>query len=238
MGVKVLPDPNPPDPYKDCPGVVFLGTPTLALTTDEVLGFLAFYLKTAFGPRLLTFGSSETVKKQQRHLFRAAMLSWIQLNGPKDKDGRLARAVSCIHFITEQTQSQFRIRGCSNQTKDPSGLCHYHNKPGVLTLLNEGVLRYIETVESGEAYWTAKSEEASEQQRAEQRKRQEALDAERQRREDKWKATAATVHYTATDCQIYLLLDLGVSAHELQGITKEAASAMIENILDKLHSPP
>ena len=114
------------------------------------------------------------------------MLSWVQLNGPKDKDGRLAKAVSCIRFITEQTKSEFRIGRCSKQTKDPSGLCHYHNNPGVPTLLNEGILKYIETVEGTEAYWIAKSEEtskkANEQQRTERRKRQEALDAERQRR--------------------------------------------------------
>jgi len=240
LGVKVLPDPNPLDPFKDCPGVVFFGTPSLTLSRDEVLGFLAYYLKTPFGPRLLTMGSSETVNKQRRHVFRAAMLSWVQLNEPKDKDGRLAKAVTCIHFITEQTKSEFRIGRCSKQTKDPSGLCHYHNKPGVPTLLNEGILKYIETLEGSETYWIAKSEEASkkanEQERAERQKRQEALDAERQRREDKWKGTAATIQYTATDRQIYVLLDLGVSAHELQGITKEVASAMIHSILDKLHS--
>jgi hypothetical protein len=241
IGVKVSQDPNPPDPFKDCHGVVFLGTPRLALSKDEVLGFLAHYLKTPFGPRLLTMGSSETVNKQRLNVFCAAMLSWVQLNDRKDQDGRLAKSVCCIHFITEQTKSVFRIGRCSKQTKDPSGLCHYHNKPGAPTLLNEGVLKYIETVEGSEAYWSAKSEEASEkadeQQRAERRKRQEALDAERQRREDKWKGTAATIHYTATDRQIYLLLDLGESAQELQGITKEAASAMIDSILDKLHSP-
>ncbi len=238
VGVKVSPDPNPPDPHKDCPGVVFLGDPSSfpILSTDEVLGFLAYFLKTPFGPQLLTMGGSETVNERRRFLFRAAMLAWVRLNGPKDKDGRLVKAVSCIHFITEQTQSQFKIRGCSSPTRDPSGLCHRHKKPGVLTLLNEGVLEYIRTVEADEAYWIAKSEEANERQRAETRERREALDAERQRREDKWKSTAATIHYAATDRQIYLLLDLGASVQELEGITKEAASAMIGSILDKLHS--
>ena len=57
--MKVSSDPNPLDPFKDCPGVVFFGTPSLTLSRDEVLGFLAYYLKTPFGPRLLTMGGSE-----------------------------------------------------------------------------------------------------------------------------------------------------------------------------------
>jgi hypothetical protein len=236
VGVKVSPDPAPPNPLEDCPGFVFFGTLHLTLSTDEVLGFLAYSLKTPFGPRLLTLGSNATVNKRRLFVFRAAMLSWVQLNGPRDKEGRLEKAVSCIHLITEQTQTQYRIRGCSNRTKDPCGLCHHHNRPGALTLLNEGVLEYISIVEASEAQWAAKAKEADEQRYAERRKRQEELDAERQRREDKWKSTAATIHYTATDRQIHLLLDLGAGVHELEGTTKEAATVMIDSILDKLHS--
>ena len=147
LGVKVSPDPNP-EPFKGGAGVVFFGTVYVTLSAEEIRAFLSYYLNTSTGARLLTLGSNSTVNERRLFVFRAAMYSWAQLNGPRDKTGKLAKAAPCICLITGQTQHKQSIQGCSNRTKDPCGLCHYHNKPGVPTLLNESILEYIGIVEA------------------------------------------------------------------------------------------
>jgi hypothetical protein len=231
VGVKVSPDPDAE--AHGCPG-------HLAASTDEVRALVAYYLKTPVGPRVLTMGDNQLVNLYRLHVFRAALDAWRHLIGPRDKSGRLLGGMRCIHLITGETRSEWRIWKCNNLTRDPCGLCHRHKKPGALTLLNDGILEYIRTAEAHEAPEAVQARRDAEQERcdadrakrnAERDRREAKREAERGRREAKWRDIAAGIHYGATNRQIYLLLDLGTGPEQLEGIGKAEASGLIDRLL-------
>lgn len=173
------------------------------VNSDEVCRFLKFYVNTPVGPAML--------RKKRTIEVEHSMAQWQLMNGPKAQDGKLKQAIPCGGFTLDG-------RGCTKYTKHPSGLCPNHRKPGALTMWNHE--------------WVSGETQRAQAER-ERESRQAQIDGDRRRREAKWKSVAGKITYSATDRQIYLLLDLGVPPRELQGIDKQGASRLIDDLLKK-----
>jgi hypothetical protein len=104
---------------------------TVDATRDEVRAFLRFYLKTPIGPTILTFSQHGEINCRRLHVVNSTLEAWRTIHGPRDKHGRLKNSVRCIAW-TESEGPRGQI--CGKYTKDPTGLCHFHNTPSAGTL--------------------------------------------------------------------------------------------------------
>lgn len=197
----------------------------ITASRNELGPFFKFFLKCPIGTRVLTFGAHERVNEKRIKALTYSFDAWRRLGGPRDKGERLKEALYCIAYVET---GYVAWDGCSNRTKDPSGLCHHHNHPGAKTLWNYDPFQQMDAlwsdIEEG-----AKEEAAS--RRDEGARQTEELDEERRRRKARWQDVAATLRYTATDRQVYFLLELGAAPSQLIGITKKEASLLIDKML-------
>ncbi len=132
---------------------------------------------------------------------------WQRLNGPQDKYGKLKDSIQCIGFNNGQVR-------CANMTKSVSGRCRHHTHADASTIWNTD--------------WYSETEESLRVQKM----RSEHIERQRIERKLKWEAIAKNIVYTATDRQIYLLLDLGATPRRLNNIDKRGASLLIDKLLN------
>lgn len=207
-------------------------------TPEELKAFFKSYLISPIGVRVLTFGSRDDISKRRLHVLRCAFETWRQISAARTKDGHLRAAVRCNAYTIECSFKNYDVANhCSNRTKNSSGLCHLHQH-AVTTIWNYEPFSRIEaywdqTVIEVEEIVQSKREEA-ERQKAEAAQRLIELEKEREQRKTKWQHVAATFPFTATERQIYYLLDLGARPEQLRGITNAEASDLIKRMIGKV----
>lgn len=96
---------------------------------EKIKLFLTFFLKTPVGPEMFLKEQRLSELEGWGSDLNQMIWAWESLQQPLDDDGQLQTGISCIGRDVDGFQ-------CSNVTKDPSGLCHVHNKPDAKTLLN------------------------------------------------------------------------------------------------------
>jgi hypothetical protein len=186
--------------------------------------FVREYLRSSVGMKVVASTWNAKVTFMRDMTIRHTFAAWLGQRGPLDKNGRLRKAMYCIGYAKDEYDSWF---SCQNRTKNPSGRCHHHDGPDVKTLFNyETVTTYEQHEQWQEKYQTWADDRY--------RERNLQIEDERAQREKKWSPIASNLSYTATDRQIYFLLDLGVKPHDLEGIDRQQASIMIQDILDKM----
>ncbi|MEX2138498.1 MAG: hypothetical protein WD894_04510 [Pirellulales bacterium] len=203
-------------------------------TRDEVRQFLRFYVKTQIGPAVLTFGRHDDVNRRRLGMVNRCLTAWRMITGPRDKNGRFKFGVRCIAW-TECDVPRGHL--CWNITKDPSALCHVHNKPSARTLWNfdpfldeEATASYREAISAIESAQQAEWQVQENARVAEEQRQREADNAAW---EAKWRPVAARIRHNATERQIFYLLELGAKPSELEGIDKRRASEMIDRLNDE-----
>lgn len=203
-------------------------------TRDEVRAFLRFYLKTQIGPTILTFSQHGEINCHRLHVINMSLEAWRKISGPRDKSGRLKNSVRCIAW-TEGEGPGGHV--CGKFTKDPTGLCHLHNKPNARTLWTFDPFREMDSrrdqIKAASAIINAQAAvwEAHEKAREAEEKRQR--EADNAAWEAKWRPIATRIRHDATERQIFYLLELGAKPHELEGIDKRRASEMIDRLNDE-----
>lgn len=130
------------------------------------------------------------------------MAMWQRMNGSTDSDGNLLEPMPSQGFTKKN-------RACGKDTRDPSGLCATHRNSSKTTWATEW--EYFDLADLT----------------PESRK-----ELNREVRARKWADVAASINCTATNPQVCLLLDLGISAADLEGISKAQASELIDQTLN------
>jgi hypothetical protein len=196
---------------------------TISATREEVRQFLHFYIKSAVGPSMFTFGRSGYRNRIRLQTVNESLDAWRAINGKRDKHGRLKQSVICICYTTSTDRSR-----CANRTKDPLGLCHVHKNPDALTLWNHECFSArdaaYELLVQMANYFENQAGDISEEHTS-QRLSNDAWG-------EKWRPIVSTIRYTATDRQIFYLLELGANPNDLQGIDRDRAHALIEQLLE------
>ena len=196
--------------------------------------FFKFFLRTPIGPMVLIFGPSEWVNLSSCELISKAFRAWRSVNGPRDKHGKLKDAMTCTAFRSA-IGNEFAT--CTARTKDSSGLCHVHNGEFAKTIFNHNPVQKIAARLHAMAVSDAELAKLTQQRVEEDADRQAKIELDRLRREQKWKDVASTIKSTATNRQLYLLLDLGVAPEKLNGISVQDASMMIGELLNPFPFP-
>jgi len=224
--------------------------PDLPVDSQEILKFLGFYVNTQVGPAMLTFDKQEDEFEYRLRLriIHYSFVAWQERDVEQESNGRLKKPVLCIGYT--KGSAQWANMGdpgaapslCGFRTRDPSGLCHRHNKPGARTLWNYEPFPDRARIRSRKAdlevlYHAWRQQEANRERREREKRvqeegeRQARLEADRARRAREWKDVAARISYTATDRQIHFLLDLGAQPAQLEGIDTRQASDLIGRLL-------
>ena len=213
------------DPSNDWKWYNFHKQGHITASRDELKPFFKAYLKCPAGVSVLTFGERESVSAKRIRALTYSFDAWRRLSGPRGRDGRLKEALNCIAYVKV---GDVHWDGCNNRTKETSGLCRHHNKPDAETLWNHDPFSPLE------AAWKkldSFAQQIADQQDQDDARRAEELEEERARRKARWHRVAETIEYTATDRQIYFLLDLGADPQQLNRIGKEKASDLIDRLL-------
>lgn len=193
-----------------------LGSECNSVSVNE---FLRFYLELDVGPQIMLAASENLGDAEGLKTLAESFVAWLGLNEPRGEDGRLKKAVTCIGYRDpDEAQGRFVLQRCAQRTRNVTGLCRFHDDPHSYTL------------------WNCDPQEVNPLLEKALNEKMEWVNAERVRRESKWKRVASRITYTATDRQIYLLLDLGEEPAYLEGIDNRAASILIGVMLEEAGS--
>lgn len=190
----------------------------LSATSEEIEAFFRDYLKTEIGPILLKFRNDRSRAHERIQVIHHSLEAWLGVTAPCGNGGRLAKSVLCAEYCNPDRKagrSEYVL--CTNPTNNVSGLCDSHGDEHLNTLWNFDPLEANRAVAHSAALFEAE--------------RENRLEPERARRQEKWEHVAAGISYTATDRQIYFLLDLGADPKQLNDIDKREASALIDELL-------
>jgi hypothetical protein len=110
-----------------------------ATAGSRIKDFIRYFLRTPIGPRLLNsklayrgVASNDSENWMRDYRVSAAFIAWRGLSGARDKKGRLRESMQCIALSLRGGNDE----QCRHLTKDPSGLCSHHQRPGTHTLFN------------------------------------------------------------------------------------------------------